>query len=124
GADSIVLDVKTGSGAFMKSLEDSTKLAEEMVTIGKQLDKKTIAVISNMNQPLGYEIGNANEVKEAVEVLQGKKVGDLRELSIELAAHMTILAGVYSDYDEAVASLNKLIENGEAFQSFLRFIEA
>lgn len=124
GADSIVLDVKTGSGAFMKSLEDSKKLAREMVTIGNQLNKQTIAVISSMNQPLGYEIGNANEVKEAVEVLQGKNVEDLRELSIELAAHMTLLAGVYQDYDQATASLNELLENGKAFERFLRFIEA
>ncbi|SFL83899.1 pyrimidine-nucleoside phosphorylase [Gracilibacillus orientalis] len=124
GADSIVLDVKTGSGAFMKSFEDSKRLAKEMVTIGKQLDRQTIAVISDMNQPLGYEIGNANEVKEAVEVLQGKRVEDLRELAIELAAHMTLVAGVYQDYTEATQSLEKLIDNGEAFHCFKNLIKA
>ncbi|MFD2657326.1 pyrimidine-nucleoside phosphorylase [Gracilibacillus thailandensis] len=124
GADSIVLDVKTGSGAFMKSLQDSKRLAEEMVTIGNQLDRQTVAVISDMNQPLGYEIGNANEVKEAVEVLQGKRIEDLRELAIELAAHMTILAGVYQDYSEATQSLESLIDNGDALKCFMDFIEA
>ncbi|MGP4042272.1 pyrimidine-nucleoside phosphorylase [Gracilibacillus sp. D59] len=124
GADSIVLDVKTGSGAFMKSFKDSKRLAEEMVTIGKQLERQTIAVISDMNQPLGYEIGNANEVKEAVEVLQGKRVEDLRELAIELAAHMTLLAGVYQDYTEATQSLEKLIDNGDALKYFMNFIKA
>ncbi len=124
GADSIVLDVKTGSGAFMKSFEDSKQLAEEMVTIGKQLDRQTIAIISDMNQPLGYEIGNANEVKEAVEVLQGKRVEDLRELAIELATHMTILGGVYQNYNEATQSLEKLIDNGDALNCFMDFIKA
>ncbi|GAE91300.1 pyrimidine-nucleoside phosphorylase [Gracilibacillus boraciitolerans JCM 21714] len=126
GADSIILDVKTGSGAFMKTLENSKKLAEEMVTIGKQLNRNTIAVISDMNQPLGFEIGNASEVKEAVEILQGKRIDDLRELAIELAAHMTIVAGgVYSDYVEATSSLNELIDNGgEALKCFKNFVKA
>ncbi|MFC4387716.1 pyrimidine-nucleoside phosphorylase [Gracilibacillus marinus] len=124
GADSIVLDVKTGSGAFMKSLEDSKKLAKEMVKIGKELNRNTIAVISDMNQPLGYEIGNANEVKEAIEVLQGKNIEDLRELGIELAAHMTVLGGVYSTYAEATERLEQLIQNGKAFEAFRNFIKA
>ncbi|KAB8138388.1 pyrimidine-nucleoside phosphorylase [Gracilibacillus oryzae] len=124
GADSIVLDVKTGSGAFMKTLADSRKLAQEMVTIGNQLDRRTVAVISDMNQPLGYEIGNANEVKEAVRVLQGEPVEDLRELALELAAHMTILAGVYPDYDKAMEQLERLIDEGHALQAFKDFIKA
>ncbi|MFC4404295.1 pyrimidine-nucleoside phosphorylase [Gracilibacillus xinjiangensis] len=124
GADSIVLDVKTGSGAFMKTLEDSKKLAREMVTIGKQLNRNTIAVISDMNQPLGYEIGNANEVKEAVKVLQGERIEDLRELAIELAAHMTILAGIYPDYNKATFELSRIIDEGKAFEAFKNFIKA
>ncbi|GAB2574026.1 pyrimidine-nucleoside phosphorylase [Gracilibacillus alcaliphilus] len=124
GADSIVLDVKTGSGAFMKSLEDSKRLAEAMVTIGNQLNKQTVAVISDMNQPLGFEIGNANEVKEAVQVLQGEKIDDLRELAIELAAHMTVLAGIYEDYETAVQALEEKLDNGEALACFRDFIEA
>lgn len=124
GADSIVLDVKTGSGAFMKSLEDSKRLAKEMVQIGNQLGRRTIAVISDMNQPLGYEIGNANEVREAIHVLQGKQVEDLRELVLELAAHMTILAGIYSSYEEAIAKLTILLDEGHALKAFKDFILA
>ncbi|UOQ47527.1 pyrimidine-nucleoside phosphorylase [Gracilibacillus caseinilyticus] len=124
GANGIVLDVKTGSGAFMKSLEDSKRLAKEMVTIGSQLGRNTVAVISDMNQPLGYEIGNANEVKEAIEVLQGRRVEDLRELAIELAAHMTLIAGIYRDYNEATEALAKLLDNGKAYESFYQFVKA
>ncbi|MCP3032654.1 pyrimidine-nucleoside phosphorylase [Halobacillus sp. A1] len=124
GADSIVLDVKTGSGAFMKTLEDSEALAREMVNIGNNLGRNTVAVISDMNQPLGYEVGNANEIKEAVEVLQGKRVDDLRRLSLELASHMTILAEVFDTYEEAYAKLEENIENGKAFEAFRKFIEA
>lgn len=124
GASSIVLDVKTGSGAFMKKLEDSEALANAMVTIGKNLGRNTVAVISDMNQPLGFEVGNANEVREAVEVLQGKKVEDLRELSLELAAHMTVLAEVFNSYDEAYKQLEKNLENGKAFEVFRAFIGA
>ncbi|OKL38035.1 pyrimidine-nucleoside phosphorylase [Domibacillus mangrovi] len=124
GADSIVLDVKTGSGAFMKTLEDSEALAKEMVNIGKNLGKKTVAIISDMNQPLGFEVGNANEIKEAIAILQGAKVEDLRLLSLEIATHMTVLAGAYSDYDEAYAALERNLENGKAFEVFRQFVIA
>ncbi|MFC7320763.1 pyrimidine-nucleoside phosphorylase [Halobacillus campisalis] len=124
GADSIVLDVKTGSGAFMKTLEDSEALAREMVNIGNNLGKNTVAVISDMNQPLGFEVGNANEIREAAEILQGKRVEDLRELSLEIASHMTVLAEVFSDYEEAYQALEKNLENGKAFASFRKLIEA
>lgn len=124
GADSIVLDVKTGSGAFMKTMKESQDLARQMVTIGKHLGRNTIAVISDMNQPLGYEIGNANEVKEAIDVLQGKDITDLRRLSLELAAHMTVLAEVYDSYETAYLALEKNLDNGKAFQAFRSFVEA
>lgn len=124
GADSIVLDVKTGSGAFMKTAESAEELAKEMVCIGKNLGKNTIAVITDMNQPLGYEVGNANEIKEAVEVLQGKKVPDLREIALELATHMTILAGEFETYEKARAELEANLENGKAFDAFRTFLEA
>ncbi|WP_163537702.1 pyrimidine-nucleoside phosphorylase [Gracilibacillus sp. YIM 98692] len=124
GADSIVLDVKTGSGAFMKTYEESKQLAKEMVKIGNQLDKATIAVISDMNQPLGYEVGNANEIKEAIEVLQGKNVSDLRELAIELSAQMTLLAGVYQTYEHAASELEKLMDNGNAYHALKEFVKA
>lgn len=124
GADSIVLDVKTGSGAFMKTLEDSEALAKEMVAIGNNLGRKTVAIISDMNQPLGYEVGNANEIKEAAAILQGADVPDLRELSLEIASHMTVLAGAFSDYAEARKTLEENIGNGKAFDAFRSFIEA
>ncbi|MCP3763245.1 pyrimidine-nucleoside phosphorylase [Domibacillus sp. A3M-37] len=124
GADSIVLDVKTGSGAFMKTLEDSEALAKEMVAIGNNLGRKTVAIISDMNQPLGFEVGNANEIKEAVDILQGAKVDDLRDLSLEIASHMTVLAGAFSDYDEARTTLEANLENGQAFEAFRQFIIA
>ncbi len=124
GADSIVLDVKTGSGAFMKSLEDSEALATEMVNIGKNLGKNTVAIISDMNQPLGFEVGNANEIKEAVEILKGKNVNDLRKLSLELAAHMTTLAGAFNSYEDAYKQLEENLENGKAFESFRNLVKA
>ncbi|MCT2537448.1 pyrimidine-nucleoside phosphorylase [Aquibacillus koreensis] len=124
GADSIVLDVKTGSGAFMKTLEESESLAKEMVNIGKNLGRNTVAIISDMNQPLGFEVGNANEVKEAVEVLRGEKISDLRSLSLELAAHMTVLAEVMTDYDQAYRALEENLDNGKAFEVFRSFVVA
>ncbi|WP_050180773.1 pyrimidine-nucleoside phosphorylase [Domibacillus robiginosus] len=124
GADSIVLDVKTGSGAFMKTLEDSEALAKEMVAIGNNLGRKTVAIISDMNQPLGFEVGNANEIKEAAAILQGENVEDLRTLSLEIAAHMTVLAGAFSHYDEARAALEANLENGKAFEAFRQFVIA
>ncbi|MBA2173804.1 pyrimidine-nucleoside phosphorylase [Halobacillus locisalis] len=124
GADSIVLDVKTGSGAFMKTLEDSENLAREMVNIGNNLGRNTVAVISDMNQPLGYEVGNANEIREAAEILQGSNVEDLRTLSLEIASHMTVLAEVFESYDEAYKALEANIENGKAFNSLRTLIEA
>lgn len=124
GADSIVLDVKTGSGAFMKTFEESEALASEMVNIGKNLGKNTVAVITDMNQPLGYEVGNANEIKEAMEVLQGKKITDLREIALELSTHMALLAGKFESYEKARSELEENLENGKAFSAFRSFIEA
>ncbi|PRO66766.1 pyrimidine-nucleoside phosphorylase [Alkalicoccus urumqiensis] len=124
GADGIVLDVKTGSGAFMKSLEDAQALAETMVTIGNRLGRRTTAVISDMDQPLGFEVGNANEIKEAVEVLQGKNVADLRELSLELGTHMAVTAGIFENDQEARKALEESIESGAAFQALKTFVDA
>lgn len=124
GADAIVLDVKTGSGAFMKTLDGSKRLAERMVEIGNNLGRKTIAVISDMNEPLGYEVGNANEVLEAVQVLRGEGESRLTEISLTLAAHMTVAGGVYPDFTAAYAKLEELLKSGKALETFRRFIEA
>ena len=124
GADSIVLDVKTGHGAFMKTLDDSEKLAKEMVRIGKKLGRNTVAVISDMNQPLGFEVGNANEIKEAIRVLKGEEVKDLKTLSIELATQMALLAEIFPDYETARTELEKNLKNGKAYEAFRQFIQA
>ncbi|QHA92388.1 pyrimidine-nucleoside phosphorylase [Bacillus sp. N1-1] len=124
GADGIVLDVKTGSGAFMKKLEDSEALAKEMVNIGKNLGRNTVAVISDMSQPLGFEVGNANEVREACQVLQGENIEDLRLLSLELASHMTVIAGAFDNFDTAYKTLEENLQNGKAFESFRMLVQA
>ena len=124
GADGIVLDVKTGSGAFMKKLEDSEALAREMVNIGNNLGRNTVAVISDMSQPLGFEVGNANEVREACQVLQGENIEDLRLLSLELASHMTVIAGAFDDFETAYKTLEENLQNGKAFESFRTLVQA
>lgn len=122
GADGIVLDVKTGAGAFMKTLEDSRELAKAMVRIGNHVGRKTMAVISDMSQPLGYAIGNALEVKEAIETLKGKGPDDLTELCLTLGSHMVLLAERASSLTEARSMLESAMKDGRAIESFKRFI--
>lgn len=124
GADAIVLDVKTGSGAFMKELDQSKELAEAMVAIGKSLGRDTMAVISDMNQPLGQTIGNALEVKEAIEMLRGEGPEDLLELCLTLGSHMVYLAKQAASVEEAKAKLKEVIANGKALETLKTFIEA
>ena len=123
-ADAIVLDVKTGSGAFMKNLAEARELAEIMVGIGKGLKIRTIAVITDMNQPLGYEIGNANEVKEAIEVLQGKGEADFTKLCLTIAAYMVVAGEIYENFDQAYQALEKMLASGQAHAKFKEFITA
>lgn len=122
GADAIVLDVKAGSGAFVKSIDEARELASTMVEIGKSLNKKTIAVITDMSQPLGYEVGNANEVKEALEVLAGQGPQDLTAVALTIAAHMTVLGGAYPDFAHAYHELEQLIRSGRAMAKFEQFV--
>lgn len=124
GADAIVLDVKTGDGAFMKSLEGSKELAQTMVEIGQHVGRKTVAVISDMSQPLGYAIGNALEVKEAIDTLRGKGPQDLTELCLVLGAHMVVLAEQEANYEKAYKRLKNILNSGEAIQKLKDFIEA
>ncbi|MCR8847012.1 pyrimidine-nucleoside phosphorylase [Rossellomorea sp. SC111] len=124
GADAIVLDVKTGAGAFMKTLDDSKDLAKAMVNIGNNVGRKTMAVISDMSQPLGYAIGNALEVKEAIDTLKGEGPEDLTELCLTLGSHMVFLAEKASTLDEARALLQKAIEDGSALENFKVFLES
>lgn len=124
GADAIVLDVKTGSGAFMKTEADSFALAEEMVNIGKGAGRKTVAVVSDMDQPLGYAVGNALEVKEAIETLKGNGPKDFVELCLTLGSQMLLAGGKVSEETEARALLQRCIEDGSALRKLADFVEA
>jgi len=124
GADAIVLDVKTGRGAFMKTLEESIELAKAMVEIGEKVGKKTIALVTDMDQPLGLAVGNALEVQEAIAVLKGKGPSDLRELCLELGASMVYLARKSDTIGEAREKLLTLLEKGQALEKFAQMIEA
>ncbi|NLJ89117.1 MAG: pyrimidine-nucleoside phosphorylase [Epulopiscium sp.] len=122
GSDAIVLDVKVGSGAFMKNLDEAKELAQTMVDIGKTLKRKVVAVITNMDQPLGHEVGNANEVKEAIEVLKNNGAEDERVVALTIASYMAVLGGAYKDFDEAFVNLERKIESGEAIDKLKEFI--
>lgn len=122
GAGAILLDVKTGRGAFMQSREDALHLAEIMVRIGKDLGKRIVSVVTNMNQPLGYAVGNALEVKEAVEVLQGKGPADVEQLCLVLGGYMLALSGCMRNPEEGQEHLLRLLENGAALEKFKQMV--
>jgi pyrimidine-nucleoside phosphorylase len=124
GADTIVLDVKTGSGAFMKTEEESFALAKEMVQIGNGAGRHTVAIVSDMDQPLGFAVGNALEVKEAIDTLNGEGSKDLLELCVTLGAYMLIGTNHASTVEEAKEKLYKTIEDKSALNKFAEFIEA
>ena len=123
GADAIVLDVKVGNGAFMKNMQDAEKLAKQMVMIGTNSGRNTIAVISDMNEPLGYAVGNELEVKEAVDTLKGRGPEDVVELCLELGAQMLIASEITDDRQAAVDMLKKSIEDGSAYAKFAEFVK-
>ena len=118
GIDALVLDVKTGSGAFMQKEEDSLRLAELMVETAHRMGKKAVALITDMDQPLGRFAGHSNEVIESIEVLRGRGAADLRELSIELSAWMFFLGERSKSVDEGRTLAEKLIASGEALEKF------
>ena len=122
GADAIVLDVKVGSGAFMQTMESARELAEEMVELGHQAGRTTIAVLSDMNQPLGMTVGNLLEVIEAVETLQGRGPRDLRELCLELGAWMLYAGGLVMEPEDGKEKLREVLDNGAAYKKFLEFV--
>ena len=124
GADAIVLDVKTGDGAFMKTVEDSKRLAEAMVKIGNSVGRNTMAIISSMDQPLGFAIGNALEVKEAIDTLKGHGPEDLNELCYTLGSQMVVLGGKASTIEEARKMLEEVVANGKALEVLKKFIAA
>ncbi|MGM9592351.1 MAG: pyrimidine-nucleoside phosphorylase [Oscillospiraceae bacterium] len=123
GADVIVLDVKSGSGSFMKTEDDARELAENLTAVGKMAGKKTVAVITDMDEPLGNAIGNALEVKEAIEVLRGEKKGELLELCLTLGASILTEAGIAENDNEARQMLIRGIEDGSALNKLAQLVE-
>ena len=124
GAQTILLDVKYGNGAFMKTIEDAKVLARAMVDIGKALGRDTRALLSDMNQPLGLAIGNRLEVKEAMATLKGQGPDDFTQLCVEAAAVIAIQAGLYSDLTVAKAAVTNQLQSGRALTIFNQFIHA
>ena len=122
GADAIVLDIKVGSGAFMKTLDDAEKLATTMVNIGKKLNKTTICVLSNMDEPLGNGIGNIIEVREAIDVLRGNGPKDLIEVALTISSFMIYLGGKANSIEEAKKLALEKIEDGTAYEKFREWI--
>ncbi|MDY2987193.1 MAG: pyrimidine-nucleoside phosphorylase [Peptoniphilus sp.] len=123
GADCLVLDVKVGSGAFMKTVEDAVELSEMMVSLGEKAGKNTQAVITNMNQPLGRAVGNSLEVIEAINTLKGQGPEDLYELSMELAEKLLLVSGHSQTEEEAREALEEKIASGKAYEKFKEFVE-
>lgn len=124
GADAIVLDVKTGNGAFMQKEEDAVALAKAMVDIGKRAGKKTVALITDMDEPLGNAVGNALEVKEAIESLKGNGPADFMEVVIGLGKQMLVLAGRAESEEIAESLLKETIDSRSAYKKFQEFVEA
>ncbi len=124
GADAIVLDVKTGRGAFMKTLAQAEALADVMVSIGRLSKRRVIAVLSPMDQPLGFAVGNALEVKEAVEMLRGRGPEDYRYHCLHLAAYMLLLGNKVTTVDEGIVLAEKAIRNGSGMAKFRELIQA
>ena len=123
GAQKIVLDVTVGSGAFMKNLHDAEKLAKEMISIGKLAGRETVCVLTNMDEPLGYSVGNSLEVKEAIEALNGNIQEDVKKVVLELGSYMLLLAGITNDLGKAKEMLNENLQNGKAYNKFLELVK-
>lgn len=124
GSNSIVLDVKVGSGAFMKELDDAFLLAKEMVGIGNSVGRETVAIISNMDEPLGYAVGNSIEVIEAINTLQGNGPEDFVELCLTLGSMLLVLGKKAENMELGREMLKQVIDNGSAYNKLLEFVEA
>lgn len=123
GADKIVLDVTVGSGAFMKDLKSAEKLAKEMIEIGNLAKRETVAVITNMDEPLGRSVGNSLEVKEAIEALRGNILEDVKQVVLALGSYMLKLSGVEEDLETAKKMLEENLNNGKAYKKFLELVK-
>jgi pyrimidine-nucleoside phosphorylase len=124
GAHAIVLDVKVGHGAFMETLKDAEALARTMVRIGKRVGRETVAVLSDMNQPLGYAVGNALEVREAIETLRGQGPGDFREHCLDIAAHLLVLGRRFKTPASAREKCQAALQDGSALKKFRDLVAA
>lgn len=124
GTDGIVLDIKTGSGAFMTQLENSIELCKTMVTVGEKANRTTIGLVTNMDQPLGKAVGNSLEIIESIEALKGKGPDDVMEVTFGLSAGMLVAAGVEKDYQKALIKLQKTLNSGQPLEIFKKFIAA
>ena len=124
GAQAIVLDVKTGRGAFMEDLDGARELAKTMVAIGAGTGRKVLAMLSDMSQPLGKTVGNALEVREAIDTLRDRGPADLEALAVSLAAHMLVLAGRFATLDTAKEEVLLLLKSGQGLAKFLEMVEA
>ena len=122
GLDGLVLDVKTGNGAFLKDLKQSMSLAKQMIEIGKGMQKDVVALITDMNQPLGKMVGNATEVVECIETLKGEGPNDLVELTVTIGAHMLKLAKICDNLDTGKEMLHKALKNGKAYETFIKMV--
>ncbi len=123
GAQKIVLDVTVGKGAFMKNIEDARKLSNTMIQIGKLANRETVCILTNMNEPLGYAVGNSLEIVEAVNFFKGDMPEDLKQVVLELGAYMLKLAGKGDNLDENKKKLLENIENGKAYKKFLELVK-
>lgn len=124
GANGIVMDIKVGSGAFMKTKPQAKKLAKSILDTAKRFNKKGVALITNMDEPLGLAIGNSSEIIESIETLKGNGPKDLTHLSLALSAHMIVLAGIEKDYDKAYKKAEKTISDGSALDVFKKLIKS
>lgn len=124
GADAIVIDIKVGDGAFIKTVEDAEKLASMMISTAKEMDKTLVAVVTNMDQPLGFAVGNLLEVEEAINTLKGKGPEDLKEVCLILGSHMLVLGKKADNLESARAILQSFLDNGTAFEKFCEFTKA
>ncbi len=124
GANGIVFDIKTGTGAFMRTTKDARNLGKSLITTSKRFKKKAVALITDMNQPLGNSVGHSNELIESIETLKGRGPKDLTDLSLALAAHMIHLAGIEKTYDKAFKKAQLMVSSGKALDEFKKLIKA
>jgi pyrimidine-nucleoside phosphorylase len=124
GNDIILLDVKFGQGAFMKDAESAKELAASMIGIGRRFNKKFAALITDMNQPLGSMIGNAFEVYESIEILKGRGNSQLRQICVDTVAYLLRLSEKFAELDEAIEQINKVIDDGSAYNKFAEYVQA